>query len=108
MAKRKKVVTDAFEIALQEFGDTPELRAQIEEDQLNMRVAQMIYDARQKTGLTQKQLAELVGTKQQVIARLEDADYEGHSLSMLQRIAAALGRRVNVSFTAIRRRRKPA
>jgi transcriptional regulator with XRE-family HTH domain len=52
----------------------------------------MIYDARQKAGLTQKQLAELIGTKQQVIARLEDADYEGHSLSMLQRIASGLGR----------------
>ena len=68
----------------------------------------MIYDARHKAGLTQKQLAELVGTKQQVIARLEDADYEGHSLSMLQRIAAALGRRLEVSMPPLRRRRKPA
>ncbi len=108
MANKKKILTDAFEIALQEFGDTPELRARIEEDQLNMRVAQMIYDVREKAGLTQKQLAELIGTKQQVIARLEDADYEGHSLSMLQRIAAALGRRLDVSMIPIRRRRKPA
>ena len=108
MAKKKRMITDAFEIAIQEFGDTPELRARIEEEQLNMRVAQMIYDARHKAGLTQKQLAELIGTKQQVIARLEDADYEGHSLTMLQRIAAALGRRLEVAMTPVRRRRKPA
>jgi ribosome-binding protein aMBF1 (putative translation factor) len=108
MANKKKSITDAFEIAIQDFGDTPELRARIAEDQLNMRVAQMIYDAREKAGLTQRQLAELIGTRQQVIARLEDADYEGHSLSMLQRIAAALGRRLELSMPQARRRRKPA
>jgi len=107
MAK-KKYITDALEILVQRLGDTPELRARIEEEKLNIRVAQMIYDARQKAGLTQKQLAELIGTKQQVIARLEDADYDGHSLTMLQRIAAALGRRLDVSMTPVRRRRMPA
>jgi ribosome-binding protein aMBF1 (putative translation factor) len=108
MAKKKRTITDAVEIAIQELGDTPELRARIEEEKLNIRVAQMIYDSRQKARLTQKQLAELIGTKQQVIARLEDADYEGHSLTMLQRIAAALGRRLEVSMAPVRRRRKPA
>jgi len=109
MAKKTtKVITDAVEILIRRLGDTPELRAQIEEEKLNIRVAQMIFDARQKAGITQKQLAELIGTKQQVIARLEDADYEGHSLTMLQRIAASLGRRLDLSMTPIRRRRKPA
>jgi len=109
MAKKAtKTTTDAVEILIRRLGDTPELRAQIEEEKLNIRVAQMIYDARQKAGLTQKQLAELVGTRQQVIARLEDADYEGHSLTMLQRIAAALGRQLEVAMTPARRRRKPA
>jgi ribosome-binding protein aMBF1 (putative translation factor) len=109
MAKKgTKTITDAVEILIRRLGDTPELRARIEEEKLNFRVAQMIYDARQKSGLTQRQLAELIGTKQQVIARLEDADYEGHSLTMLQRIAVALGRRLEVSLTPVRRRRKPA
>src|SRR3990172_9850302 len=106
MAKKKKIITDAVEILVHHLGDTPELRARIEEEKLNIRVAQMIYDARHKAGLTQKQLAALIGTKQQVIALLEDADYEGHSLSMLQRIAAALGRRLELSMTPVRRRRK--
>ena len=41
--------------------------------------------------ITQRQLAKKVGTTASVICRLEDADYQGHSLAMLRRIAAALG-----------------
>ena len=79
-------------------GKDPELRKLIAEETLNVRVARMIFDARTRAGLTQAQLAELIDTQQPVIARLEDADYEGHSLSMLQRIAEALGQRLEVSF----------
>ena len=70
---------------------------------INAHVAQLIYEARIKAGLTQQQLADLIGTKQPVIARLEDADYEGHSLSMLQRIAQALNQRLEIHLTAIER-----
>jgi transcriptional regulator with XRE-family HTH domain len=48
--------------------------------------------------LSQKDLAERVGTTQSVISRLEDAEYDGHSLSMLERIAHALGHRVCIHF----------
>ena len=96
MASKKR---DATRILNKLTGKDPELRKMIAEEALNVRVARMIYEAREQAGLTQTQLAELIGTKQPVIARLEDADYEGHSLSMLQRIAEALGRRLEVSFT---------
>ncbi len=79
-------------------GKDSELRKMIAEEALNVRVARMIFDARTRAGLTQTQLAELIDTQQPVIARLEDADYQGHSLSMLQRIAEALGQRLEVSF----------
>lgn len=79
----------------------PEIEAMVAEASINALVAQLIYEARTKAGLTQKQLAELVGTKQPVIARLEDADYEGHSLSMLQRIAHALNQRLEIHLTPI-------
>lgn len=49
-------------------------------------------------------IADPIGTKQPVIARLEDADYEGHSLSMLQRIARALNQHLEIHLTAIERR----
>jgi ribosome-binding protein aMBF1 (putative translation factor) len=76
----------------------PELEEMVKEASLNAAVAQLIYDARSKAGLTQQQLAARIGTQQSVIARLEDADYEGHSLSMLQRIACALNQRVEINL----------
>ena len=95
---------DASKILKRVTGDDAKLQADIEEARLNLRVAQMIYDARTRAGLSQRQLAALIGTKQPVIARLEDADYEGHSLTMLQRIAEALDHRLEIRFVAGRRR----
>jgi ribosome-binding protein aMBF1 (putative translation factor) len=90
--------SDALKIleALSEKDE--ELEEMVREASLNARVAQIIYNARTQAGLTQQQLADLIETKQSVIARLEDADYEGHSLSMLQRIAQALNQRVEIQL----------
>jgi ribosome-binding protein aMBF1 (putative translation factor) len=92
---------NALEILRSLTQDDPEMEEMIKETSLNAELAQLIYDARTRAGLTQKQLAERIGTKQSVIARLEDADYEGHSLSMLQKIATALNRRLEVQLVAI-------
>jgi transcriptional regulator with XRE-family HTH domain len=54
-------------------------------------IALQLAALRQARGLTQKQVAELLGTKQQAIARLEDPAYTGHSLSMVRKYVAALG-----------------
>jgi hypothetical protein len=56
-----------------------------------------------KSGLYQRGLAKLVGTTASVICRLEDSDYEGHSLAMLNRIAAALNKRVEIRFVPIKK-----
>ena len=104
MAKTK----DALRIIDRMIGDDAELRRMIEEETINAEVASMIHHARTQAGLTQKQLADLVGTKQPVIARLEDADYEGHSLSMLTRIAAALNARVELRLVPAKRKLKTA
>ncbi|MBI2876734.1 MAG: XRE family transcriptional regulator [Candidatus Tectomicrobia bacterium] len=89
---------DALKILDSLVGDDPELRQMIAEETLNAQIAHMIYDIRTQAGLTQQELADLIGTKQPVIARLEDADYEGHSLSMLKRIAEALHKRVKIQL----------
>ena len=89
---------NAVQILRRVTGHDPALQAAIAQARVNYQVAQMIYDARTKAGLTQRELAEMIGTKQPVIARLEDADYEGHSLTMLQRIASALNRRLEIRF----------
>lgn len=63
---------------------------------INAEIARKIYEFRTKAGLTQQELAERVGTSKSVICRLEGAGYEGHSLSMLKRIAEALDKRVEI------------
>lgn len=88
----------AVEILDRLTGDDPELRELVAEEAVNAQVARLIYDARTRSGLTQKQLAKLLGTHQSTIARLEDADYGGHSLSMLRRVGEALDQRVEVRF----------
>jgi DNA-binding XRE family transcriptional regulator len=97
MAKRTKTTTDAVKILHKRYvkGNARRL-ASLESEREKAAIAAQIYDLRNKAGLTQKQLADLVGTTQSVISRLEDADYRGHTLSLLERIATALHCRVEV------------
>jgi DNA-binding XRE family transcriptional regulator len=98
--QKSQKTTDAVKILDRMMAGNGQLRQLANEAVVNAEVAQLIYDVRTKAKLTQKQLAEVVGTTQSVIARLEDADYEGHSLSMLQRIAAAVNKRLEVRFVS--------
>lgn len=61
-------------------------------------VSLQITRLREQAGLSQAELAERLETSQQQISRLESPAYEGHSLSMLRRLAAALGARVRVTL----------
>ena len=88
--------SDAVEILKQTTGIDPDTDPEMLKISSDLHIAQMIYDARTNAGLTQTQLAKKVETTQSVISQLEDAGYEGHSLSMLRRIAAALQSHVEV------------
>jgi DNA-binding XRE family transcriptional regulator len=98
--KKKVATTDAAEILSRRYfaGKSEELEALLEDERANSDVARKIYELRKKANVTQRDLAKLVGTTASVICELEDADYQGHSLSMLRRIAAALHRRVDIRF----------
>ena len=61
-------------------------------------VALQIAALREQAGLSQKELAKLLKTSQQQISRLESPGYEGHSLSMLRRVAGVLHARVRIVF----------
>ena len=104
----KKTTTDATKILADIAGHDPNRQQAFEEAVANREVAQRIYELREQAGLSQTELAKRVGTTQSVISRLEDADYEGHSLAMLNRIAAAVERRVDIRFLPRRRRLQPA
>jgi len=90
----------AVDILNREFGNDPNYQTGLAEERTRLQAARAIYDARMAAGLTQQELARRVGTTQSVIARLEDADYEGHTLKMLNRIAAALDRKVEVRLVS--------
>ncbi len=61
-------------------------------------VALQLAALRKESGLSQKELARRVGTSQQQISRLESTSYEGHSLSMLRRVAEVLGAKVHIDI----------
>jgi len=61
-------------------------------------VAIKLAALRKESGLSQKELAQRIGTTQQQISRLESPSYEGHSLSMLRRVAGFLGATVHVEL----------
>ena len=103
MKRRSRKVTDAVEILHRRYLKTPRAEQAIEVTRVNAEIACNIYELREKAKLTQTQLAKLIGTSTSVISRLEDADYEGHSLSMLQRIAFALNKRVEITFVSKKR-----
>ncbi len=105
----RKPTTDAVQILHQRYYEGHSARiAEFAEAEANDTVARKIYDLRKRAGLTQQRLAKLVGTTTSVISRLEDADYEGHSLAMLRRIASALNKRVELRFVSAPRKRKSA
>ncbi len=83
-------------------GKDPKMLALIEEEAGKLRMAKAICELRTKAGISQTDLAKRIGTTQSVISRLEDADYEGHSLEMLQRIAEALDNRVEIRFVPLK------
>jgi len=71
-------------------------------------VAMQITALRKEAGLSQRELAKRVGTSQQQISRLESPGYEGHSLSMLRRVAQVMGASVRVQIERGRGKGKPA
>jgi ribosome-binding protein aMBF1 (putative translation factor) len=104
MVKRTKPAMEAVEILHRRFYERRPARLKgLEEARANEEIARRIRELRAASGLTQAQLARLISTTASVICRLEDADYEGHSLAMLRRIAGALNQRVEIRFVPIRR-----
>jgi transcriptional regulator with XRE-family HTH domain len=72
------------------------VRTEIEQD---LAMGQLIYDLRTQAGLSQRTLAERMGTTQSVISRLEEGGARNR-LDTLARVAVALGRHLVVSFPA--------
>ncbi len=91
-----------FQERLREDLKDPEFRRYFEEERQALALAMKIARLREKKGLSQKELAKLMGTSQQAISRIESGEYEGFSLKTLGKIAEATGTRLKIEFVPAR------
>jgi transcriptional regulator with XRE-family HTH domain len=81
-----------------DVDDGKEYRYAYADEHLNSWIALQIKTIREQRGLRQSELAELIGTKQPAIARLENASYSGWKTDTLKKLARALDVRLKISF----------
>jgi DNA-binding XRE family transcriptional regulator len=96
--KKGKVRT--FQSRLQEDMKDPEFNKHYQEERQALKLAMKIAELRDKKGLSQQELAKLMGTSQQAISRIESGEYEGFTLKTLEKIAVATGMRIKIEFVA--------
>jgi transcriptional regulator with XRE-family HTH domain len=87
-----------FDRYLERKLQNTDFRARLEAADQAWDIALQLADLRRARGLTQKQVAEQLGAKQQAIARLEDPTYTGHSLNMVRKYVEALGATIRLTI----------
>jgi len=105
---KKKTTKDAVEILHRRFVEgNPAMEQALHEVRAERRIAEAIIDLRAKLGLSRKKFADLVGMTAPVIRQLEEADFEGNAMNMLERIAAAVQHKLalDIRFVAARKNR---
>lgn len=101
---RKKTADDGLKILDEMFFSSRKARRELQAAETSAQISRQVYALRMDAGLTQMELAEHIGTSHSVISRLEDDDYEGHSLNLLRRVAEAFDKKVQVRFVPARAR----
>src|SRR4030065_1300559 len=96
--KKGKVRT--FQSRLQEDIKDPEFKKHYQEERQALKLAMKIAELRDQKGLSQQELAKLMGTSQQAISSLESGEYEGFTLKTLEKIAEATGTKVKIEVLA--------
>lgn len=91
-----KVKDDLDKVVAKIIKKNPYFQEELDKADQAWNIALQISNLRQTAGLTQSQLATLVGTKQSNIARIEDADYTGYTLKTLEKITKALKAKLEI------------
>ena len=94
--KKKSGKTELRQWIAGQYRKTPGLKERVEALVEEMSIEQGLIALRQERGLSQRALANLVGVKQPVIARIESGQARNLELKTVVRIAAALGARVKI------------
>lgn len=88
--------TKASAILKARRGESLEREARVQEELARLRLVHLIARMREESGLTQAELAKLMGTTQSVISRLESGDYNSLTIDTLLKAAAATGHRLRI------------
>lgn len=97
----KRIKDDLDRTTEKILKEDPSFQEELDKADRAWDIAFQIYDLRQKAGLTQKQLAELIGTKQSNIARIESADYTGYTFKTLEKVTKALKARLEIRIVSL-------
>ncbi len=98
---------DALAVMTKMFGGEPGWEKGVADATAAAEIAEEVYALRERHGLTQRELATRIGSSQSAVARMEDGEYRGHSMSVLRRMAAAVGEQVSFKFVAASRSKTP-
>lgn len=92
---------DAVIILESMIGEDIQLQQMLTEASLLSEVAQLVYDTRIEAGLTQQEFAELIGIQENILADLEDADYQGNFIVILTKIATVFQRKLKLELVSL-------
>lgn len=76
----------------------PFLKEELRKADLALDIAGQVYSLRKKAGVTQKELANLMGTSQPNIARIESGDYKSYTWKTLDKITKVFKARLEVKI----------
>ena len=93
-----KKTDDAIALINNLIAQDPQIQEMIEESYINAEIGQLIYDTRIKEQLTAKELADRVGVQESVILDLEEGDYEGNALIILEKVAKVFQQKIQVQL----------
>ena len=109
MSVRRRPTRDGIEIIHRRFFEGhPDRLLGLEQARISAAIAREAYDMREDAGLARHELARKLGVTAAEIRHLEEDDFEGDALVMLQRIATVLGRKVEIRILPRTSRKKPA
>lgn len=89
----------SFQEYLKKELKDPKFKEGYEEERQKLNLGYQIFLAREKTGMTQGELAKKIGTRQSNISRLEQGNYN-FTVEMLEKIARALNFKVKIEFVS--------
>ena len=97
----KRVKDDLDRLTEKLLKEDPSFKEAMEKAEQAWDIAFQIHDLRKKAGLTQKQLAEIIGTKQSNVARIENADYTRYTLTTLEKVTRALKSKLEIRIVPV-------